>query len=89
MSKLCDEVERMYENKIFLEIAIPSALALLSIDEFQIINSIIIGGNERKYMREFLKKSYNYANIHPIKLSKDRMRKSIFSYIYFVNAKQY
>ena len=89
MNQFCDEVERMYENKIFLEIAIPSALALLSIDEIQIINSIVIGGKERKYMREFLKKSYNYANIHPIKLSKYKVRKSVFSYIYFVNAKQY
>ena len=89
MNQFCDEVERMYENKIFLEIAIPSSLALLSIDEFQIINSIIIEGNERNYMKEFLKKSFNYANIHPIKLSKNIMRKSVFSYIYFVNAKQY
>ena len=89
MNKFCDEVEKMYINKIFLEIAIPSALSQLLLDEYQIINSILIWGSVRKYMMEFLKKSYSYANVHPIKLSNYIYRNSIFNYLFFINAKQY
>ena len=90
MIKLCDIVEQMYKDRIFLEISIPTSFALLSLNEYQIINSIFIWTEKkRKNVIKILKKSYNYACIHPIKFSNLESREEINSYSYFMNALEF
>ena len=88
INKMTDIFEEMHNKKIFLELAVPTAFAIKSIKEFQIINSILIWF-ERKFMCDFLKKSYNYLCIHPIKLSIENLREALYQYIYFINGNEY
>ena len=49
----------MNNKRIFLELAIPTAIGILNLEEFQIINSIFIWYDDRIYMENYLK---NYLN---------------------------
>ena len=91
INKFCGIVEKMYEERIFIEIGIPTAFALLSLNEYEIINSILILGRSRKYKLKYLKNSKDFTCVHPIKASKLLMKEKeeISSYIYFVNALDY
>ena len=87
--KLFDIFEKMYKQKIFLEIAVPSAFAIKSIDKFQIINSKLIWLFNRRFMNYYLMKSFNYVCVHPIKTSNYNLRYALYKYIYFRNGNEY
>lgn len=91
INKFCGIVEKMYKERIFLEIGIPTAFALLSLNEYEIINSLSIWGRYRKNMLKYLQNSKDFTCVHPIKVSKLLMKEKeeISSYIYFVNALDY
>ena len=71
-----DVVEEMHNQRIFLEIAIPTAFAIIPIDEYQIINSILIWYN-RIFMVNYLKNSFNYLCVNPIKHTNLGLRESV------------
>lgn len=90
MTKFCDIVEPMYHKNIFLEIAIPMAFSQLGAVKYQLCNSILVWSRrERKYMIEYLKKSYGMTFIHPLKFSDQRVKEVNSRYILFINAEDY
>lgn len=89
MIKFCDIVELMYNQRIFLEIAIPMAFSQLRLDKYKICNSILISYEKRAHMVEYLRNSSGITFVHPLKLSKARLQKVVRQYIFFINAEEY
>ena len=90
MINFCNIVEKMYNHKIFLELAIPTSFGIMSLNEYQITNSIFIWDREQRiYMNKYLKQSFSYLCIHPIKFSNLDLREEVKVNAYFINAEQY
>ena len=88
-NKFIEIVEKMYKTKIFLEIAIPSALGIMLLPKYKISNNLAIWRKERTHMIKYLKSNYDKTFIHPIKLLKKFYWKEIKIYIYFIKAEEY
>ena len=87
--KVCDLVEEMYNQKIFLELAIPTVIGYLFFKEIQIINSIFIWYEERKYMENYLINSLNNVGIHAFKFKNETFKNLLIQYISFINSEEY
>jgi hypothetical protein len=79
----------MYNSKIFLECAVPTAMAIVLFHKYQLINIRALWEDERKNVINYLKKTFNQITIHPIKFSNIDFQNEINKYIYFINAKEY
>ena len=89
MSKFCDIVETMYDLRIFLQTAIPTALGILELKRIQLLPSIFLWKKERKLIFKHLRNSYSFIEVHPIKFSKDLNKKLVNDYIEFMNCREY
>lgn len=89
MSKFCDIVETMYDLRIFLQTAIPTALGILVLKRIQLLPSIFLWKKERKLIFKYLRNSYSFIGVHPIKFSKDLNKKLVNDYIEFMNCRAY
>ena len=87
--EVCDLVEEMYNQKIFLELAIPTSIGFLFFKEIQIVNSIFIWNIDRKYMENFLKNSLNNVGIHAFKFKNELSKNLLIEYISFINSEEY
>ena len=88
-SKFVIILEKMFNSKIFLECAVPTAMAIILLNKYQIINIKALWNDERKNVIYYLKKAFNQITIHPIKFSNIYFQNEINKYIYFINAKEY
>ena len=89
MIKFCDIVEPMYNQRVFLEIAIPMAFSQLRLDKYKICNSILLWYEKRAHMSKYLRNSAGIAFVHPLKLSKVQRQEVVRKYIFFINAEEY
>ena len=89
MIKFCDIVEPMYNQRIFLEIAIPMTFSQLRLDKYKICNSILIWYEKNAHMIEYLRNSSGITFVHPLKLSEAILQKVVRQYIFFINAQEY
>ena len=90
--KFLNIVEQMYYHKreIFHEMAIPSALGIINLPKYQLINILGLGGLDRLNVINYLKSNYNATFIHPIKFSNQKLYwKEVSTYIYFINAEEF
>ena len=88
-SKFIIILEKMYNSKIFLECAVPTAMAIVLFHKYQLINIRALWEDERKNVINYLKKTFNQITIHPIKFSNIDFQNEINKYMYFINAKEY
>ena len=88
-SKFVIILEKMFNSKIFLECAVPTAMAIILLNKYQIINIKALWNDERKNVIYYLKKAFNQITIHPIKFSNIYFQNEINKYIYFINNKEY
>jgi hypothetical protein len=79
----------MYKIRIFLECAVPTAMAIILAKEYQIIYLNPLSGEDRKKAIIYLKKDFKQITIHPIKFSNLYHQNEVNRYIYFINAKEY
>ena len=89
MLKFCDILEELFSKKIFHELATAFAFGIMSLNEYKIINSILIWGYESNNFLNILKNSFGFAFIHPIKLSNNNIRENIYQYNYFINGENF
>ena len=89
MSKFCDIVETMYDLRIFLQTAMPTALGILVLKRIQLLPYIFLWKKERKLIFKYLRNSYSFIEVHPIKFSKDLNKKLVNDYIEFMNCREY
>ena len=89
--KMIKLIEEMYKMKIFLEIAIPTAFAIMLLPKYYSLNNKFLKGIERKANNPIIKlKKFYYATaIHPIKFLDNNNRKEVIKYIYFINGKDF
>ena len=88
-NKFITIIKEMYNNKIFLECAVPTTMAIINYNKYQIIYFRGLWGEQRKKVINYLKRQYEQITIHPIKFSNITYQKEIILYIYFINAEEY
>ena len=88
-SKICDIFDKMFQNKIFLECAVPVSMGILLSYKYQIMKITILAGEERKKAIDYLFSQSNQIMIHPIKFSNIISRKKVIQYTIFINANKY
>ena len=89
MNKYCNILDELFSKKIFHELATAFAFGILSLNEYKIINSLLIWGNERNYMVNIFKNSFGFAFIHPIKISNIYLRKKINQNFDFIKGENF
>ncbi len=90
--KFLNIVEQMYNHKrkILLEMAIPSALGIINLPKYQLLNILGLGGLDRLNIIKYLKSNFNATFLHPIKFSQKKLYwKEVSTYIYFINAEEF
>ena len=89
MDKYCDILDDLFSKTIFHELATAFAFAIISLNEYKIINSLLIWGKERNNMINIFKNSFGFAFVHPIKISNIDLREKIKQYYYFINGENF
>jgi len=90
ISQFCQIVKEMYKVNIFLECAVPTAMAIILSKEYQLIYfKGLWSKDERGKAIIYLKKEFKQITIHPIKFSNITHQYEVDRYIYFINAKLY
>ena len=89
MDKYCNILEDLFSKTIFHELATAFAFAIISLNEYKIINSLLIWGKERNNMINIFKNSFGFAFVHPIKISNIDLREKIKQYYYFINGENF
>ena len=89
MERFCDIVENMYNLRIFIQTAIPTALGIMALKRIQILSSIFLWKEERNQIFKYLKNSHSIIEVHPIKFSNDLNKKIVNNYIEFINSLEY
>ena len=89
MKRFCDIVETMYDLKIFLQTAIPTALGIMVLKRIQLLSSVFLWQKKRKHIIKYLRKSHSIIGVHPIKFSNDLNQKLVNEYIEFINSLEY
>ena len=89
MNKYCDILDGLFRKTIFHELATSLAFGIMSLNEYKIINSLLIWGRERKNMINIFKNSFGYAFVHPIKISNNDLREKVNQYYYFINGENF
>ena len=79
----------MYKSKIFLECAVPTSLAILLSNKYQIIFIRALWNEERKEVKKYLYSQYNQISIHPIKFSNQTAKIFVNKYIDVIMAIDY
>lgn len=88
--KFCKKIlKKIYKSNIFLECAVPNAMGIILLKEYQIIHFVGLWAKDRNNVVEYLHKKYNQITIYPIKFSNIRYRTIINSYNYFINAEEF
>ena len=82
-------IEIMYNQKLFLECAVPSSFGILLLPKYQIIYFEGLWGETRKKSINYLIKDYKQITIHPIKFSNKFLIIRVDLYIDFINAMDY
>ena len=82
-------VEQMYKKRIFLELAIPSALGIIGFPKYLLTSHLAIWNENRKNIIKYLKYYFDKTFIHPIKFLNNYYQKEVNSYIYFINAEYF
>ena len=88
-SKIINIFDKIYKSKIFLECAIPNSMGILLSAKYQIIFIRPLWGKQRKKAINYLYSQFDQITIHPIKFSKEKSRKKVLQYIYFINSIDY
>ena len=89
MKKYCDILEQLFNKKIFHELATAFAFGIISLNEYKIINSLLIWGRERNNMINIFKNSFGFSFVHPIKISNINLREKINKYYDFINGEDF
>ena len=89
ISRFCDIVENMYDLRIFLQTAIPTALGIMALKRIQLLTSIFLWKKDRKFVIKYLRDSYSFIEVHPIKFTNDLNKKLVNEYIEFINSREY
>ena len=89
MNKYCDILDGLFRKTIFHELATSLAFGIMSLNEYKIINSLLIWGRERKNIINIFKNSFGYAFVHPIKISNNDLREKVNQYYYFINGENF
>lgn len=79
----------MYKSKIFLECAVPTSLAILLSNKYQIIFIRALWNEERKEVKKYLYSQYNQISIYPIKFSNQTAKIFVNKYIDVIMAIDY
>ena len=89
MKKYCDILDELFNKKIFHELATAFAFGIMSLNEYKVINSLLIWGKERNNMINIFKNSFGFAFVHPIKISYIYKKEKVYEYYYFINGESF
>ena len=89
MNKYCDILEELFNKQIFHELATAFAFGIICLNEYKIINSLLIWDKERNNMINILTNSFGFAFVHPIKISNLYLKEKINQYYYFINGENF
>ena len=76
-------------KNIYQEFATAFAFGIISLNEYKIINSLLIRDNKRNNMIYKFKNSFGFAFVHPMKIFNFYLRKIIDQYYYFINGEDF
>jgi hypothetical protein len=65
--KFCKILKKIYKSNFFFECAVPNAMGIIILKEYQIIHFVGLWTKERNNVVENLHKKYNQITIYPIK----------------------
>ena len=86
IDKFIEYAHIMYEEKIFLECAIPAIFGIISAPENHVIYERALWLSERKRVINVLHDEFQQIFIHPIKFSSNTKKNEVKKYNYFINA---
>ena len=76
----------MYDEKVFLECAIPAIFAILSAPKYHSLYIKALWHSERKNAINVLYNEFQQLFIHPLKFSNDKNKEEVNKYNFFINA---
>ena len=89
LAKFSTMVDEWYKQRVFLETAIPTMIALLLKPKYQVFFFIGLWNEGREMVVKFLRTEESQITIHPIKFSNVTLQDVVSKYIFFMNAKEY
>jgi hypothetical protein len=89
LAKFSTMVDEWYNQKVFLETAIPTMIALLLKPKYQVFFFAALWKEGRDKVVEYLRTAESQITIHPIKFSNITLQDVVSKYIFFMNAKEY
>ena len=88
-ANFCSMVETFYNERIFLETAVPTMMGILLKEKYQIIYFVGLWNKRRENVIEYLKKAERQVTIHPIKFSNITYQEEVNKYIFIMNGRDY
>ena len=89
LAKFSTMVDEWYKQRVFLETAIPTMIALLLKPKYQVFFFLALWNEGREMVVKFLRTEESQITIHPIKFSNVTLQDVVSKYIFFMNAKEY
>ena len=89
LAKFSSMVDEWYNQRVFLETAIPTMIALLLKPKYQVFFFVALWKEGRDTVVEYLRTAESQITIHPIKFLNVTLQDVVNKYIFFMNAKDY
>lgn len=83
IQRFCILANKLYDYKIFLELAVPNIFGILLEKKYQLITFFALWNEDRENIIEFIKQERQIMSFHSFKLSNDSYRIEIKKYIDF------
>jgi hypothetical protein len=89
LAKFSSMVDEWYNQRVFLETAIPTMIALLLKPKYQVFFFMALWKENREIVVRYLRTEESQITIHPIKFSNVTLQDVVSKYIFFMNAREY